>query len=439
MVGCAPLTHPTKTFRDRLSVILGRLQTAVRVSYEVGSIRTVAVSFTNFGPYHLARLRALAEALARSGGRLIAYETAGTQGLYPWKTAREQEPFEWVTLFPGGVLEEIPGSSCARAIREALDRDRPDALGIVGYVRPESLAMLGWARAHGRPTVLMSESQKIDHPRTWWKEAVKRHRVRRFSAGLVGGARHRDYLVALGLPAERIALGYNAVDGRAFAAEAEAFRRAPDGRSGVPERPYFLAVSRFAPEKNLPALVRAYARYRRDLGSMPAWDLVLCGGGPSAGEVEEAVSASEFASTIHRPGFLQSGALARWYAFASAFVHPAVSEPWGLVVNEAAACGLPLLVSERAGCVETFVPEGEGGTGRRLDPGDEEAIAGSLAWIAALPEGERLALGARVSSIALDWGPERFAQGTIEALDMAEKYERSRASVPPGRSRKARV
>src|SRR4051812_41525386 len=143
-------------------------------------MKTVAVSFTNFGPYHLARLRALAEALRRAGGRLIGYEMAGTQELYPWRTPREREPFAWVTLFPGGVLEEVSGADCARAMRQALDRDRPDALGVVGYARPESMAMLDWAAESGRPTVLMSESQAIDHPRVWWKEAVKRRRVRRF-------------------------------------------------------------------------------------------------------------------------------------------------------------------------------------------------------------------------------------------------------------------
>lgn len=399
-------------------------------------MRTVAVSFTNFGPYHLARLRALARELDRTGGRLIAYETAGTQELYPWKTPREEEPFRWVTLFPGGVLEEIPGASCARAMREALDRDKPDALGVVGYARVESKAMLDWARAHGRPAVLMSESQAVDHPRVWWKEAVKRRRVRRFSAGFVGGPRHRDYLVSLGLPAERITLGYNAVDNDAFIAEADACRRDPNLRPGLPTRPYFLAVSRFAPEKNLPALVRAYARYRRDAGRAPAWDLVLCGGGPAAGAVEAAVEASGFAESIHRPGFLQSDSLARWYAFASAFVHPAVSEPWGLVVNEAAACGLPLLVSDRAGAVETFVPDGPETTGRRLDPFDEESMAASLAWVAGLPDEERRGLGTRAAAIAKEWGPERFARGALDAFQMAEDYERLRRT---GSSKRART
>ena len=386
-------------------------------------MRTVAISFTNFGPYHLARLRALADQLGRAGGGLIAYETASSQAIYPWKTPHDREPFRWVTLFPDRELDALPRAACADAMREALERDKPDAVGAVGYSRPESMAMLRWASERPTPTVLMSESQAIDLPRVWWKEAVKRRRVRRFSAGFVGGEWHRDYLVSLGLPAERITLGYNAVDGAAIAAEASRFRGRPDGCVGLPSSPYFLAVNRFVPEKNLVRLVRAFGRYRRRSAGA-TWDLVLCGDGPAAPEVERAVAESGCAEAIHRPGFLQADELARWYAFAETFVHPSLMEPWGLVVNEAAACGLPLLVSDRAGCVETFVPEGADSTGLRLDGRDVEGMAASLHWMANLPAPERRSMGRRAAEVAAAWGPARFARGAVEAFQIAEVYER---------------
>ncbi len=386
----------------------------------------LAVSFTNFGPYHLARLRALGERLRQEGGELIAYETAGTEQRYPWLTRKRAEPFSWITLFPDRILEDLPGSSCAEAMRRALVRDLPDAVGIVGYVRPESMAALGWAREHGRPTILMSESQAIDRPRVWWKEAVKRRRVSAFSAALVGGPRHRDYLVDLGMPADRIALGYNVVDNARFGRLSDRARRAAEGRLGLPDRPYFLAVSRFVIEKNLALLVRAFAKYRSMAEEASAWDLVLCGDGPDAGEVEATVRATGLESSIHRPGFLQEDELSRWYAFASAFVHPSLMEPWGLVVNEAAACGLPLIVSDRAGCVETLVPDPPGTTGLRFDPRDESALAAALAWVSGLPSGEREAMGRRASEVVSQWGPSRFAEGTMEALQQAVAFERSK-------------
>ena len=141
---------------------------------------------------------------------------------------------------------------------DALDLDRPDALGIVGYSRPESMAALRWARRNGRPTILMSESQEGDHPRVWWKEAIKRRRVRRFSAGPGREALAiSDYLARLGMPADRIALGYNAVDNEDYARRADAFRaRSRRAPRPCPKSRYFLAVNRFVPEKNLARLVR---------------------------------------------------------------------------------------------------------------------------------------------------------------------------------------
>lgn len=380
---------------------------------------TLAICFTNFGPYHLARLRALAHQLERSGDRLLAIEVADQEQRYPWARDQGSEPFTWTTLFPGKALETIPGDECRRAISQLLDDQRPDVLGIVGYSRPESMAALKWARRRQCPTILMSESQEIDHPRSWWKEAIKRQRVLKFSAGLVGGSRHRDYLVKLGMPPAKIAMGYNAVDNQAFADRTEAARRDPDSRRGLPSSPFFLAVNRFVPEKNLARLVRAFTRYRQNSHLRTAWDLVLCGSGPGAGEVEAAIEASGISHAIHCPGFLQIEAMAPWLAHASAFVHPSLMEPWGLVVNEAAACRLPLLVSHRAGCAETLVPDQPETTGRRFDPRDEEELTSALAWMARQSDTERSRMGLQAAEVVEQWGPERFASGTIEAMALA--------------------
>ncbi|WP_169976456.1 glycosyltransferase [Tautonia rosea] len=379
----------------------------------------LAISFTNLGPYHLARLRAAAAQLATRGGRLIAIETAGIERRYPWQAEHRDELFDRMVLFPGKVLEDLTDQDCALAMEEALDRHHPDAVAVSGYVRPEVMAAARWARRMGRPSILMSESQEIDRPRQWWKEAIKRRRLRVFDAALVGGASHRSYLETLGIPRDRIAMGYNAVDNAAFANRAEGTRRSAEGRNGVPERPYFLSVCRFAEEKNLPALIEAYGVYRQRVGRANAWDLVLCGGGPQELTVQRVITRSGGGQGIHRPGFLQEEELAPWYAFASCFVLASVSEPWGLVVNEAAACGLPLLVSDRVGAAGTLVPEPAGTTGLQFDPTQVEAIADALAWMASRSPEERESMGQRAAEIVGQWGPERFGTGLLEALDRA--------------------
>jgi glycosyltransferase involved in cell wall biosynthesis len=379
----------------------------------------VAVCFTNFGPYHLARLRALGHALERRGWRLSALEVAGRERRYPWRVDAGAEPFDWVTLFPGSELEELSAIDCRRALIEWANAARPDVFGIVGYSRPECMAALRWARARGRPAVLLSESQAIDKPRVWWREAIKSSRVRRFSSALVGGPRHRDYLRALGMPADRIALGYNAVDNDRIARLAQEVRNAR--RSGPPARPYFLAVNRFVPEKNLIALLRAYAAYRAAVGPGAAWDLALCGDGPLREPIDALVDSLGLEAHVHRPGFLQEAALVPWYADAGAFVHASLMEPWGLVVNEAAACGLPLVVSDRCGCVETLVPEGgmETSSGYRFDPTDPNMLTDRLRMVTEATPNERRRMGERARAIVADWGPDRFATGMLEAIALA--------------------
>lgn len=389
-------------------------------------MKTLAVTFTNFGPYHLARLRALAIALRDRGENLIAYEVAGHEARYPWLPRRGDEPFRWTTFFPGRTLERLSSLRSSRAMIAALDRDRPDALAIVGYSRPESTAALAWANRRSIPVILMSETQKIDHPRVWWKEAVKSRRVRKCSGAVVGGPRHRDYLVELGMPADRVFLGYNAVDHAYFASNVARLRLDARSRQNLPRRHFFLAVNRFVPEKNLVKLIRAYDCYRRQTPSERAWDLVLSGDGPDRPRIEAAIAATRYADSIRLPGFLQTDELCPYLAHASAFVHPSLMEPWGLVVNEAASSGLPLIVSERAGCVETFVPHPPGTTGLRFDPADEESLAEALATLASLPEGEREAIGLRAQKLASEWGPDRFAQAVLEALESASKTSKRR-------------
>jgi 1,2-diacylglycerol 3-alpha-glucosyltransferase len=381
---------------------------------------TVAVCFTNFGPYHLARLRALADRLGTAGIRLVAYEVAGRERTYPWLPDRNIEVFEWITFFPERVLETIAPTDCRRAMVLALDRDQPDVLCLVGYARPESMAAARWARRQRRPAILLSESQAIDRPRSCWKELIKMRRIRHFDAALVGGPTHRDYLVRLGMPAERIVLGYNAVDNSYFTVGAQRWRNSAMGRTGLPAAPFFLTVCRFAAEKNLVHLVRAFARYREQSNPLSAWDLVLCGGGPGSAEVDDVIARSGCAAAIHRPGFLQADALTRWYGHAEAFVLPSLSEPWGLVVNEAAASGLPLLVSRRAGCAATLVPEPDGTTGGQFDPLDLEEMTTKLAWIASLPQEDRRAMGERAAQVVSAWGPDCFARGVIEAIELTK-------------------
>ena len=360
-----------------------------------------AVCFTNFGPYHLARLRALATRLREAGDCLIAYEVAGNERTYPWDCQRQDEPFDWITLFPDRDLETLSPAECAGAITRMLDRDLPDAVGIVGYARPESMAAARWCRRSGRPAILMSESQAVDRPRTWWKEMIKARRVRLFDAALVGGEPHRDYLVDLGMPADRIALGYNAVDNAFYRDRAEAWRARTDGREGLPEAPFFLSVCRFVPEKNLHRLIEAFAvsrpirTRRRAVGPGPLRRRPR-GALDRRGDREERPRRGDPPARVP-PG---RAAHADGMPTPGPSCSPASPSPGAWSSTRPRAPGLPLLVSRAGGLRATLVPEPEGTTGARFDPLDVEEMTQKLAWMAVMPDEAR---GWRWAGVRPSW------------------------------------
>ena len=116
------------------------------------------------------------------------------------------------------------------------------------------------------------------------------------------------------------------------------------------------------------------------------------------------------------PGFVQYPDLPRWYAEASCFVHASLIEPWGLVVNEAMAAGLPVIVSRTCGCAADLVQEGVNGW--TFDPTDKLGLAELMRRISASPEQAKL-MGESSRRIIRDWGTERFAAGVLAATKSA--------------------
>ena len=113
------------------------------------------------------------------------------------------------------------------------------------------------------------------------------------------------------------------------------------------------------------------------------------------------------------PGFKQYDELPGYYALANAFVHASTTEQWGLVVNEAMASGLPVIVSNRCGCVPELVREGVNGF--TFDPDDTGQL--SELMLSLSKESQLPVMGNASRSIISDWGIERFGQGLSDAAE----------------------
>lgn len=407
----------------------------------------VVFVFDNFGPYHLARMSA---ASLLSGIEVVGIELHPKSRTYAWESNEAEACFPKISLPNMGLSGRAERFALLPHLERALESCLPEVVFVNGWGDFMSLETIRWAKKHRVRLVVMSETRRRDGARHWCGEWVKSRIVSLCDAGLCGGETQRSYLRELGLSKNRIALGYNAVDNDFFFKKAKRDREFFQSSVGESKSaPYFLASNRFVERKNLGQLVRAYGKY---VGSLPegkeAWSMVLLGDGQLRVELEELCA--EFglrtvgwltrgvteshngecfklnyykiktlaeSGLVVFAGFRQVEELPFFYGGAGVFIHPALSEPWGLVINEAMASGLPILSSGNVGAAEELVQEGV--NGYLFDPEDVEELAGLMARMAGMSAEERLAMGRASERLIMEWGPERFASGAQEAVRAA--------------------
>jgi glycosyltransferase involved in cell wall biosynthesis len=300
-----------------------------------------------------------------------------------------------------------------------LARTRPDAVVVSGWSTFASQAAAAWCRARRVPYVLLVESNDRD-PRPTWRRVIKRLVVPPVVRGadwvLTVGTLARDSVLARGARPERIGRFANTIDVAAYAAEAERLsprREELRGRLGAgPDDLVVLTAARLAPEKGLDVLVRAAAA-APDARVL----LVFAGDGPErealARLVQELGVRAELLGDVQPPS-----RLVELYAAADAFALLSYHEPWGVVVNEAAACGLPLVLSDRVGAAYDLLRDGE--NGYLVPAGDAARAAAALSRLAASPEYRR-ALGERSRDLVAGWGYEPSVEAFVTAIRAAAR------------------
>jgi glycosyltransferase involved in cell wall biosynthesis len=298
-------------------------------------------------------------------------------------------------------------------ISRALGQARPDVAVVSGWSTFASQAAIAWCRARGIPYLLVVESHDAG-PRRGWRRRVKGTvvpRVVRGSAGaLVTGTLARQSMVARGAAPERVRIFANTIDVEEFG---ERSARLADRRSALrealgagPDDVVVLSVARLAPEKGLDVLIHAVA----EAGDARLL-LVLAGNGPERERLEDL--AAVIGTRLVLAGDREWEEIVELYVAADAFALLSEREPWAVVVNEAAACGLPLVLSDRVGAAHDLLHDGENGF--LVEAGDVDVAADALRRLAADPA-LRAVQGAKSRELAKDWGYGPSVAGFVAAV-----------------------
>ncbi len=366
----------------------------------------IVVAYKTFGPYHIARLAHLARHVRSKGIWLEGLALAGKQQDYPWLEEEGDGDglgFRNTTLFPGEMLENVPRVRIFKELLRYLRKIKPTVLFTSNYASLAMALLAIGTRMQGGQAVIMSDSTWLDSPRSTLREKAKRLSLMPYTAAFVSGVRAHSYIQHLGIPSERIVTGCDVVSNQTVVRHVTSARTELES----PRRD-LLCVARLIPKKNHFLLIEAYALYRKEYATNRPLSLVLCGSGPLEQDLRCHANRCGVPD-ITFTGFVQQPSLFSWFAQARALVLPSVSEQWGLVVNEALAAGLPVLVSERCGCVPELVRAGD--TGWSFDPEDVSGLAKLMAQVERLSEQELQRMGAAAEQLISSWDLDRFSAG----------------------------
>jgi 1,2-diacylglycerol 3-alpha-glucosyltransferase len=310
----------------------------------------------------------------------VIFLSENDPGLRQWRVYKDEIKFSYEILPSWRIRFGSRTLLLNRGLGRALSAAAPDAILCGGYNYVASWQLLIWAESQRVPVLLWSESHEHELRRGRpFVEFLKNKFLQRCAGFVVPGRAAREYLRMHRIRDEIIFTAPNAVDNDLFSvAAAEAVKNASALRRELklPDR-YFLFVGRLVREKGVFELLAAYAkldeRLRKEFG------LVFAGDGECRKELEEhagllTTGAVRFAGFVHREQ------LATYYALAEMLILPTYTDTWGLVVNEAMACGLPIILSEVAGCAPDLLQENWNGL--LVRPTDESSLAAAMESLA---------------------------------------------------------
>jgi len=304
----------------------------------------VLIYWPYFQHYHWARTRALSDLCARQSIAFLALALSRRSN--DLHSAVQAEDYGGQVIYLDEYKGEMGASkfSDAAVLDKFLNDFQPDVICVNGYAEPLARLLSFYAARKDIAAVLMSDSKFNDATRLWHKEWVKRQLVSCFSSALVASSHASNYAESLGIPKESHFAPYDVVDNDFwFSAREDA------------ERDYILSIGRFVTKKNFDFLIRAYGKlHSQSEEEVPK--LRIVGDGPEKEKLLRVISELGLSEMVSVEPYKEPERLKELYANAQFFVLASnQEEQWGLVVNEAIAAGLSVVVSNQVGCVPDLV------------------------------------------------------------------------------------
>jgi len=341
------------------------------------------------GDYHRARWEALKIAVGEAN--CFAADLGAGDGLYKWENTTSSAGYIRLSDQP---VEQVSPIEAFKAFKEIVKKNRITHVAIPGYGRPVYRRILIWCRLKGIRVAMFAESW---YPGNRFSDLLKGWFVRWTAQAVMASGKRASvhFEKRLRYPKPQIIEGYSVVDNAHFASAKRAEKCSPK---------QLLCVARFAPEKNLRLLIEAYQTSTLSA----SWQLRIVGGGPLKSELESLSKGHN----IQLDNWLNYEQLPQMYAQASCFILPSNFEPWGLVVNEAMAAGLPIIVSDAVGALPDLLAEGENGW--YFDHQSKASLVETLNRLNEVSPDQLKAMGEQSTQKISHYSPQTWASALAE-------------------------
>lgn len=311
----------------------------------------ILVVFVEITEYNLARVENVYEKIDGVEFTYI-YCSASVSG---HKTSRVLP--ENATVLQGSTKEKM------RSLKQILKSEKFDFIIVNGYADVLRLRTILYAKSQGIPYAIETDTQ-LNIPSSFLKRNIKRALLKYVFSGNVwgfaGGSRQKVLFSHYGMKPERIRVLPMTVDVERFRQKCAQLpgREELKAENGFAGKKVALYVGRFAEEKNLPTLLQAATQLKNK-----GRDFALClvGKGEQKTELEAFCQKNDLQEQVRFVDYMLFDRLVGYYKTADVLVLPSRFEPWGLVVNEALSCGLPVIASQRVGAVDDLIVPGENG------------------------------------------------------------------------------
>lgn len=325
----------------------------------------ILIVWDRMGDYHRARVNCFKK--LHKDYDIYTADLGGSDQLYKWESSIN-DTHELLSDKPSNVKDI---STRFQNFKSLLQKHQINKVILSGYGKPEYLLFTVWLKLKNIDCYYFAES--------WYKgnrfvDIFKGLFVKWFTKGLfVSGERAKKHFEkTFSYDPKKIVTGYSVVDNQHFATTVVSEHIVQK----VAKNPILLCVARHAEEKNLARLINAFQQSTL-FGS---WILKVVGGGPLNHELKKLLPNDH---SILLQDWVSYNKLPELYASASCFILPSIFEPWGLVVNEAMAAGLPIIISNQCGCKPDLLKD----NGWSFDAHNQEQLVQTLNLLdAASPE-----------------------------------------------------